>query len=234
MKFRGQRVLIAGGTSGIGLATARCFRKEGAHVTVTGMNPERLAAAQEEGLNAQALDSRDRKALDKFFANHGPFDHLIIGLGGSKGMGEFSGMSLDTLKEGFEEKFWAQLETLQAALPHLTKGASITVITAGSARMKAPGISGLAAINGAMELMVPGLSKELASFRLNAVSPGVVDTPWWDFLPAGNKRDMFAQFTADIPSHRPAQPEEVADVIEFLAGNSYMTGKVVGVDGGLA
>jgi NAD(P)-dependent dehydrogenase (short-subunit alcohol dehydrogenase family) len=233
MKFKNQKVIIAGGTSGIGLATARQFKAEGAIVTVTGLRADRVAAAAREGLQARSVDSRDPKALSLFFIAHGPLDHLIIAVGGSKGMGSFAELSLQLLREGFEEKFWPQLNTLQAALPMMNPNGSVTLITGSAAAAKAPGISGLTAINGALELMVPVLARELPSTRINAVSPGVVDTPWWDFIPAEQRSGAFAQFTANIPVKRASQPEEIADAVLFLAGNAYVTGKVVGVDGGM-
>ena len=233
MKFKDNKVVIAGGTSGIGLASAKSFLAAGASVTVTGRNPERLASARKLKLSASSVHSGDRKALDTFFMDHGTVDHLVIALGGTKGMGSFAGLSMEQLRKGFDEKFWPQLETLQAALPVLSTGASITFVTGSAARVKTPGIAGLTAINGALELIMPALSLELTSFRVNAVSPGVVDTPWWDFLPADKKPEAFAQFTATIPARRAAQAEEIADVITFLAGNAYMTGKVIGVDGGM-
>lgn len=248
MAFQNQKIVVAGGTSGIGLATAKRFAGEGAVVTVTGRNPEKLKAVGQEGIAAGrgdnlagrgsimgiGVDSRDRAALDKFFAGHGELDHLIIATSGAKGLGEFAGLSLAVLREGFAEKFWPQLETLQAALPYVRRGGSITLITAISSVAKKPGTSGLAAINGALEVMVPVLAQELKTIRVNAVSPGLVDTPWWDFIPAANRPAAFAQFTADIPAGRMAQPEEIADVIVFLAGNAYMTGKIVGCDGGMS
>ncbi|GGA95768.1 SDR family oxidoreductase [Puia dinghuensis] len=234
MKFKDQKIVIAGGTSGIGLATARHFFQQGATVTVMGRSAERVAAAQREGLSAVIVDCGDRKELDAFFASYGPVDHLVIALGGSKGMGEFAGLSLALLREGFAEKFWPHLETLQAALSYLRSGASVTLITAISSICKMPGTSGLGAINGALEVMVPVLARELQTMRINAVSPGVVDTPWWSFVPAESRQDAFAQFTANIQAKRAAQPEEIADAVGFVAGNAYMTGKVIFVDGGIA
>lgn len=142
-------------------------------------------------------------------------------------------MSLAELREGFEEKFWSQLETVQSALPYLRSEGSVTLITAISAVAKLPGVSGLAAVNGALELMVPIWARELRTIRFNAVSPGVIDTPWWDFVPKEDRQAAFAQYTAGIPVARAGRPEEVADAIVFLAGNGYITGKVLGVDGGI-
>lgn len=234
MAFQNQKIVVAGGSSGIGLATAKRFAGEGASVTVTGRDQEKLRAAEQAGITGIGVDCKDRAALDNFFAGHGQLDHLVVAASGAKGMGEFAGLSLGVLREGFAEKFWSQLETVQAALPFVNAGGSITLITAISSVAKKPGTSGLAAINGALELMVPILAQELKSIRINAVSPGLVDTPWWNFLPAENRQAAFAQFTAGIPAGRVAQPEEIADVIAFLAGNAYMTGKIIGCDGGMS
>lgn len=234
MSFQHQKIVIAGGTSGIGLATAKRLAAQGAIVTVTGRDPEKLRAVEKDGIRAVRVDSKDRVALDAFFSELGPVDHLVIAAGGSKGMGEFAALSLGELREGFAEKFWPQLETLQAALPVMAAGGSITLIAGSASVLKRPGISGLAAINGAIELMVPVLAKELKTIRVNAISPGLVDTKWWDFLPEEQKPEVFAQWTSGIPAGRVARPEEVADVVVFLAGNAYMTGQVILCDGGLS
>lgn len=231
--FENKQVIIAGGTSGIGLATAQLLAAAKAIVTVTGRNPEKLTAAAAAGLKTAAVDSSNRSAAEAFFKAHGPIDHLIITVSGSKGAGNFADLPLDTLREGFDQKFWAQLNTIQAAIPYMNAGGSITLVTAISAIAQLPGVSGLAAINGALEQMVPILAKELKPVRINAVSPGVVDTAWWDFLPQAAKAETFAQFSQQIAVGRVAQPEEIAQAILFVAGNGYMTGKVVGIDGGL-
>lgn len=232
--FQNKKTLVAGGSSGIGLTTALQFANHQASVIVTGRNPEKLKQAEDYGLQAAMLDSTSRPALDAFFQNFGTFDHLVISLSGSKGAGNFADLSLDVLKQGFEEKYWAILNTMQAALPFINNGGSITLVTAISASAKMPGTSGLGAINGALEIMVPILAKELPCIRINTVSPGVINTAWWDFLPQEAKTATFNQFAAQIPAGRVGKAEEIADVILFLAGNSYMTGKVVGCDGGMS
>lgn len=232
--FQGKEIIIAGGSSGIGLATAKEFKKQGAEVTVTGRNMEKLKYAEKEGFHAVSLDSTNREALDTFFNSHSLIDHAVISLSGSKGGGNFSELSLPVLREGFAEKFWANLNTLQSVLPHLKRGGSITIVTAISAVAKLPGASGLASINGALEIMIPIIAKEIPHIRINAVSPGVIDTSWWDFLPEETKQATFKQYEKQIPAGRVGRPKEIANAILFLAGNEYMTGKVIGCDGGMA
>jgi NAD(P)-dependent dehydrogenase (short-subunit alcohol dehydrogenase family) len=226
------KVVIAGGSSGIGLATARLL-SETFQVTVTGRNAARLQSARDTNINTAAVDSTDRKTLDTFFKTHGPFHHLVLALSGAKGGGTFADLSLQQLREGFEGKFWPHLETLQAALPHLSSGGSITFITATSATAKLHGTSGLAAINGALEIMVPILGKELKPLRVNAVSPGVVDTAWWDFLPTADKQQAFEYWGTQTLAGRVGKPEDVATAISFLIANTYVTGQVLKCDGGL-
>jgi NAD(P)-dependent dehydrogenase (short-subunit alcohol dehydrogenase family) len=231
--FQNKKIIVAGGGSGIGKSVARQFAAKQAFVTITGRNNDKLKVAADEGFGTARVDSADRKSLDDFFQNFGNFDHLVITLSGGKGAGDFTGLSLQALREGFDEKFWPQLNTCQAALPYLNNGGSITMVTAISATAKLPGTSGLGAINGALESMVPVLAKELPQFRINAVAPGVVDTGWWDFLPPDVKQNTFKQFAMQTLVGRVAQPDEIADAILFVAGNGYMTGKIIGIDGGL-
>src|SRR4051794_23617004 len=176
-------VLILGGTSGIGEATARAFAERGDAVHVAGRDPQRLAAALErlgDGVGGTALDTGDADAVRDLAAALAPIDLLVLALSGAKGAGPFAQLALDDLRTGFEGKLWPQLTALQAALPSLAGDAGIVFVTAGSARAALPGTSGLAAINGALEATVAPLAAELAPRRVTAVSPGVIDTPWWD------------------------------------------------------
>jgi NAD(P)-dependent dehydrogenase (short-subunit alcohol dehydrogenase family) len=233
--FENKKAIVIGGSSGIGLATAQILANGKAQVTVTGRDAGKLdQVRQTTGLQTQVVDSSDRTALDAFFKQAGAIDHLVVSVSGSKGMGNFAELSLQELRAGFEGKFWPQLNTLQAALPYINSGGSITLITAISSIAQKPGTAGLAAINGALELMVPILAQELKPIRINAVSPGVVDTPWWNFAPAEAKQQAFQQLTGNIPAGRVARPEEIADAVVFTLGNSYLTGTVIHCDGGFS
>lgn len=233
MSLHNKKIIVAGGTSGIGLATAQLFAKAGASVTVTGRNAEKLNTAQRAGLQTAQVDSSSPTALETFFKSAGKVDHLVIALGSTKGLGNFSELSLEDLRAGFEEKYWPHLNTLKAALPYVNTTGSITLITAITGSGKIPGTSGIGSINGALEIFVPVLAKELKPLRINAVSPGVVDTPWWDFLPEEVKKKTFEGYASQITVGRIAQPEDIAQTILFLAENAYMTGKIIACDGGL-
>jgi NAD(P)-dependent dehydrogenase (short-subunit alcohol dehydrogenase family) len=233
MELQNQKVVVAGGTSGIGLATALLFQEAGASVTVTGRNPDKLKAAEKKGLMTARVDSRDVTELESFFQSRRHIHHLVIAVGSSKGLGNFSDLRLNDLREGFEEKYWSQLNTMKASLPYLEKTGTITLVTAitGSATMA--GTSGIGSINSALEIYVPILAKELKPIRINAVSPGVVDTPWWDFLPDEVKKQTFDDFSTQIAVGRVGRPDDIAKTILFLAENDYMTGAIIPCDGGL-
>lgn len=231
-----EKVVIAGGTSGIGLATAKLLVDRGYCVTILGRNQAKLQAALRQ-LGARAAgkitEASDRKALEQTLSQIQTMDHLVIALSGGKGIGMFSTLDLADLQKGFDGKFFPQLQTAQAALPYLKSTGSITFVTSISARSKATGTSGLGAINGAIEIMVPVLAKELKPLRVNGVAPGVVNTTWWDFLPPEKKQDTFAQYAKTIPVGRVGEPEDIAKMIFSLMDNTYVTGQVIAVDGGL-
>jgi NAD(P)-dependent dehydrogenase (short-subunit alcohol dehydrogenase family) len=234
--FCGQKILVAGGTSGIGLVTAKLLSELGAKVTVFGRNAEKFSAVIQDhsfSRTSRAVDACKRTDLDNFFLELGTFDHLVITLSGGKGAGRFADLELDALKAGFEGKFWAQVNCLQAALPYLSAGGSVTLLTAISATSRQRGYSGLAAINGAIEAMIPILAKELSPIRINAVSPGVINTTWWDQFDPAKKKGAFDSLLEDIILKRIGEAKEVANAICNVIGMGYYTGRVLPIDGGL-
>jgi NAD(P)-dependent dehydrogenase (short-subunit alcohol dehydrogenase family) len=227
-----QRVAIVGGSSGIGEATAARFAALGADVIIGGRDPARVEAAARRISRArgETIDGTDAASAKRFFESVGAFDHLVITLTGAKGAGPIRALALDDLRAGFEAKLFGCLTTLQAALPFVR--ASITFVSAASARAALPGTAGLAAINGAIEAAVRPLAAELAPLRVNAVSPGMIDTPWWDAMPKEQKDGFFRQASETLPVGRVGRPEDVGDAIVLLATNGFVTGTVLEVDGG--
>jgi len=236
VSFDEQRVIIAGGSAGIGEAAARAFAAAGAQVTITGRAKPRLdAAAQRIGYPVEVaeFDATDGAAVAGFFATAGPFDHLVLAASpGAVGSGPFAGLDESDLRQAFDGKFFAHVKVLQAARPRLRADGSVTIVSAVSARAAYPGAAGLAAVNGALEAMVPALAVELAPLRVNAVSPGVIDTQWWDGLPPGPRAGFFQAVAAASPVGRVGQPADVAAAIVYLAGAGFVTGTVLECAGG--
>ena len=231
-----EHTIIIGGTSGIGLATARRLLDEGAKVTIAGRDADRLAAARAAlagRADAHVLDATDARQVQDFYKTIGAFDHLVLALGSGSGAGPFASLDLAQVRRGFEDKVLPHLLCAQAALPTIRKDGSITFISAVSAQMAAPGTAGLAAVNGALAVVAPVLAVELRPLRVNAVSPGVVETPWWDFLEPDQRQAAFAAYAGKSPVGRVGTPDDIAKAIAFLISDGFVTGHVLICDGGL-
>ncbi|HEX5115448.1 MAG TPA: SDR family oxidoreductase [Pseudonocardiaceae bacterium] len=226
--------LVVGGTSGIGLATARRLYDRGARVHVVGRTGQRLAAVAESDpkLVGHRADGADRDAIAAVADEIGTVDWLVVTLSGSDGPGPIAELDLAVLRRAFDAKFWGHITTIQAVLPHIPPTGSITLLGAITARAGMPGTAGIAAINGAVEAMVRPLAVELAPIRVNGVSPGVVDTPWWSGVPEPARRAYFAGAAQALPARRIATADDVADVVVTAATNPNLTGTIIETDGG--
>ncbi len=233
MATHSEHAVIVGGTSGIGHATARLFAERGHRVTIGGRDRARLdSAARALEVAGVQVYGASAASAQAFVERIGALDHLVLALSGGSGAGPLRTLSLDDVRSGFEAKFWAHLTTLKAALPHLCEEGSVTFVSAISARAALAGTAGLAAINGAIEALVRPLATELGPIRVNAVSPGVINTPWWNRMPHDAKDQFFRGAAESLPVHRVGDPAEVAYAIVMLAENRFMTGAVIEVDGG--
>ncbi len=231
-----RHVAVIGGSAGIGLETARLLAGKGAQVTVGGRDPGRLHAAVGE-LGGQArgvtVDAEQADSLREFFARAGSISDLVITVTRRGGAGPAASLAEADLPGAFAGKTVAHLRAVALALPALAADGSITLVTAGSAQSALPGTAGLAAVNGALEAAVAPLAFELAPRRVNAVSPGVIETGWWDEVPEEARQEAFKTFAQRALVHRNGRPEDVAHAIVALIENSFITGVVLPVDGGL-
>lgn len=235
MNLAGQKIVIFGGTSGIGLAAAKLAAEDGATVTITGRDRARLDKAVSEigkGASGESVDATDRKALDQFFSGVGEFDHLVLSISSGGGAGAFASLDIPGLLKPIGGKVIAQLQATQAALPKLAANGSITFVSAASARAAFAGTSGLAAINGALNAAAATLALELKPRRVNVVSPGIVDTPIWSHFPEAERRQLLDREASSLPVGRIGRPEEVAQTIVMLMSNGFITGAVIDCDGG--
>ncbi|MFK0162003.1 SDR family oxidoreductase [Rhizobium sp. NPDC090279] len=231
-----QHTIIVGGSFGIGLATAAHLLQKGHRVTIAGRDAAKLHAAAESldgDIAAIVMDAADLAGLPTAFQAIGPLDHLVLALGGGNGAGPFATVDLADIRKGFEQKTMAHFACAQACLPNLSKQGSITFVSAVSAQAAMPGTAGLGAINAAIAALAPILAVELKPIRVNCVSPGVVDTPWWDFLSADQKEPTFEGFAARTPVGRIGRSREIAEAIAFLIGNGFTSGHTLICDGGI-
>ncbi|MGI8880055.1 MAG: SDR family oxidoreductase [Jatrophihabitans sp.] len=226
--------LIIGGTSGVGLAAARQLHARGITVHVAGRSQERLAALADTDpdLLVHQVDATEGDAVRTLAASVALIDHLIITLSGSGGTGLLADLDLADLRTAFDEKFWAHVTAIQAAAPHLAADGSITVVGAVTARTGMPGTAGIAAVNGAVEALVKPLAAELAPIRVNGVSPGFIDTPWWSGMPDDAREQFFQDAARALPVGTIADADQVAEVVVLAATNRNTTGTIIETDGG--
>jgi NAD(P)-dependent dehydrogenase (short-subunit alcohol dehydrogenase family) len=234
-----QKVLIIGGSSGIGLATARAAAMAGAAVTIASRSQERLSAALSElpdGCDAEAVDSNDEDGVATLFEHAGEFDHLVYTAGGPldpKSQGPLADISVDAARDVFEARFWGAVAAVKHAAPRIRPGGSVT-LTSGATAVRPTGRTTLAdASAGAVETLAKGLAIELAPIRVNAVRPGTILTPRLTGIPGPQREPLFKALTARTLVKKMGEPEEVAGAILFLMGNGFVTGSVITVDGGL-
>ena len=176
-------------------------------------------------VSAVALDAADAERVRTFFAETGAVDHLVLAFGSRCGVGPFATVSLDDVRKGFDEKVFPQFACAQAALPTLRKDGSLTFISAVSGQGSAPGTAGIGAANAALAALAPILAAELKPLRVNCVSPGVIDTPWWDFLPVDQKGPAFASFAARTPVGRVGTADDVAKPSPFWSRTVSSAGR---------
>lgn len=235
MSLAQQRILIIGGSNGMGLAAAQRLGRAGAEVFIAGRSQAKLDAAlgQIEGrATGVVADFTDAASLAAAAGRIGRLDHLVLAASSNAAWGPFAHTSADALRQAMEGKLIGYWQSLQAMLPILRRDGSVVMLSGAASRTAMPGTAGLAAVNGGITQMAQTLAKELAPLRVNVVSPGLVDTPAYDGLPAEAKQGMFAGAAKSLPAGRTGTSEDIAAAIEFLLDNSFTTGALLDVDGG--
>jgi NAD(P)-dependent dehydrogenase (short-subunit alcohol dehydrogenase family) len=236
--LQNQRILIIGGSSGIGLATAQLAAERGAHVIIAGRSTAKLGAAvatlQTANATARAIavDITDASSIAQLFAEVGSIDHLAM-TGPAPGFGSFKDLLVANVKSEFEGKFWGQYLAAQHAAKVLPAHGSITFMSGAYSQRPVPGATSLAAVQGAIEGLVRGLAVDLAPLRVNAVSPGLTDTPLIRgiFGDAGSEK-LYADTAQSLPARYVAKPEDIAQSYIYLMENKASTGSVIFPDGG--
>ncbi|NQV54921.1 MAG: SDR family oxidoreductase [Rhodospirillales bacterium] len=229
--FDGEKILVVGGSSGIGLGTAKAAFEAGADVTIAGRSAERLdeASVKIGGVGQAVLDATDDKAVETFFKKSGPWHHIVTTIG-KGGRGLIQDLDMKTAYSAMDAKFWPYFRIARAA--EIVSGGSLTFVTGGLGQKPAPGASVLSAVNAAVEGLSRGLAIDFAPTRVNAVSPGPIDTPLWDQFPPDARKEHYKRMAENLPAGQMGQPDDVGQAILMLMGNPFITGIVLNVDGG--
>ena len=234
MRLQGKRAVLLGGSSGIGLATARMLVDSGARVIISSRSEEKLQEAKNViggDVDTYSLDVTREEALKGFFENVGAFDHIVFtAVKGANGL--FLELDTGTARNVFETKFWGQYYAAKYAAPKLREGGSITLFSGVASQKPIKGLSAIASVNGAIESLCRSLAVELGPIRVNAVSPAVVATPAYDRMPPEKRKEYLRSFESKLPVKRVGKPEDVAKAVLYLILNDYTTGTVLEVNGG--
>jgi NAD(P)-dependent dehydrogenase (short-subunit alcohol dehydrogenase family) len=233
-KLLGQTVVVIGGSSGIGLETARAARAEGAEVIITGRDPERLEhAAREVGaLSTAAFDATDPGELARFFDGlPGPIDHLML-----SGRGPYYAPLAETdfaeVRKDIDQHLLLPVQIAIHALGKVRPGGSLVFIGGTGGRRRGVGLALIGAMTAALPALVENLAVELAPIRVNLVAPGFVDTPLSASLLGDQLDKRREELRSMLPIGRVVGPADVAALAVHLMTNTAVTGATYDVDGG--
>lgn len=231
-KLEGKKVVILGGTSGFGLATARAAANAGAQVIIASRgqaNVDKALAELPAGTTGSTVDITNEAALDRFFAGINGLDHLVITAGDTA---PAFNPTTQQARQAFEVRFWGLYLATKAAAPHIRLGGSITLTNGIVAIRPWKGWALTSAVAGAVESLTRGLALDLAPVRVNAVCAGVVKTPLWSGMADADREAMYADTASKLPVGRIGEPEDIAEAYLYLMQSGFTTGQVVVIDGG--
>jgi NAD(P)-dependent dehydrogenase (short-subunit alcohol dehydrogenase family) len=230
-----KRVVVLGGSSGIGLAVAQQVVAHGAEVVIASSNEARVQKAVSSlggKAEGRTLDVSDEQAIRVFFQQLGALDHLVFTAGDSLQLIELAAADLKLARQAFELRYWAALAAIKHASPNIRAGGSI-VLTTGIANLRPrKGWSLGASVCGAMEGLTRALAVELAPIRVNAVSPGVVRTSLWQNMQESERESMYESLGSKLPVGRVGEARDLAQAYLYLMQEGFSTGQIVVVDGG--
>jgi len=230
----GQTVVVIGGSSGIGLETARQARAQGADVVLTGLDPGRLAhAAAELGASrTAAFDATDSAALKQFFASWpAPVDHVMV-TGPGPYYAPLADLDRDRAHQDFDHHLWLAVEVAQRSVGRVRAGGTLLFMAGTDSGKRGPGLSLFAATTAALPALIANLAVEVAPIRVNLIAAGFVDTPLSASLLGDDLDKRRAQLRATLPIGRVVLPADVAALAVHIMTNTALTGSTYNIDGG--
>ena len=238
MSLEGKRVVVIGGTSGIGFAVAETAIGDGASVVVGSSqqaNVDSAVGKLGQAASGRAVNVRDEGDVRAFFDAVGAFDHLVFTAGDWSNLRSARTLAetdLDAARGLADVRYWGAVRAIKHALPHLARDGSIVLTNGTIAHRPRKGTPLSTAMAGSIEHLVLGLSVDLAPLRINCVCPAGIRTGVWDSIQAETREASFKRMTERQPIARIGEPSEVAEAYLYLMRAGYTTGQVLLVDGG--
>ncbi|HTJ95398.1 MAG TPA: SDR family oxidoreductase [Pararobbsia sp.] len=232
--LKNTRVVVIGGTSGIGYAVAEAAAAAGALVTVVSSSQERVDAACRSlnNVHGEVVDTTRPDQIAALFAKVGTFDHLVYTAGEALLLDTIDALDIDAARRAFEIRYWGALTAVKHASRHLRNSGSITLTSGVASQRPLAGWSIAASILGALESLTRALAVELAPLRVNAVSSGVLRTPMWNNMSETDRHALYEQIAEKMPVKRVGEASDSAKAYLYLMTQTYGTGQIVVADGG--
>jgi NAD(P)-dependent dehydrogenase (short-subunit alcohol dehydrogenase family) len=228
-----QTVLIIGRGSGIARAVALAARDAGARVIAAGRDQETLPAAYagQPGISTEIVDLTDEASIEALGRRLGAVDH-VVSTASARARGRLADLDRDGIRLSFDTKVIGPLMLAKHLAPRMDRGGSFVIFSGVAAAKIAVGTMGVAITNAAADTLARSLALELAPIRVNAISPGVIDTGAWDAFGEQGKADYFADMSARNPARRIGTTDDIANGVLFALTNTFLTGQTLHIDGG--
>jgi NAD(P)-dependent dehydrogenase (short-subunit alcohol dehydrogenase family) len=228
-----QTVLVVGRGGGLAHAVTLAARDAGAHVIAAGRDQRTLDAvyASEPGVSTETVDLTDEASIAALGERLGTVGH-VVSTASARARGRLADLDRDAIRRSFDTKVIGPLMLAKHLAPRMSEKGSFVLFSGVAAAKIAVGTLGVAITNGAADVLARSLALELAPIRVNAISPGVIDTGAWDAFGEQGKADYFADISARNPARRIGTPEEIAQGVLFALTNRFLTGQTLHIDGG--